>query len=109
MKTYKLSLRIWIAFASVFGFFGGWALFAHSGKPAPFLTSSSASNMVQPVNTATTVQAATNFVVPTLPPLPTLQNSTNNNAVAVNTTQPLQFQAPAVQINNFPQLITRGS
>ncbi len=108
MKVYKLSLRIWIALASVFGFFGGWALFAHSGKPVSFLTSSSAATVVQPANTATIDPGANNTLVPTLPPLPTLQNSTNN-PTAVNPVQPLQIQAPSLQINNFPQLITRGS
>jgi hypothetical protein len=35
MKLIKTGMRFWIAAASIFSFFAGWALFAHSGKPAP--------------------------------------------------------------------------
>ncbi len=34
MKYTKLGLRLWIAMSSVAGFLGGWALLAHSPKPA---------------------------------------------------------------------------
>lgn len=34
MKSLLYSLRVLIAAGSLGGFFGGWALFAHSGKPA---------------------------------------------------------------------------
>ena len=33
MKNFKNSLHILLALASVFGFLGGWATLAHSGKP----------------------------------------------------------------------------
>lgn len=33
MKTLLYSIRVLIAAGSLGGFFGGWALFAHSGKP----------------------------------------------------------------------------
>ncbi len=33
MKLFQNSLRMLIAAGSVGGFFGGWALLAHSGKP----------------------------------------------------------------------------
>jgi hypothetical protein len=35
MKLIKTSMRLWIAAVSLFSFFVGWALFAHSGKPVP--------------------------------------------------------------------------
>jgi len=34
MKYTKYGLRIWLAMGSVVGFLGGWALLAHSPKPA---------------------------------------------------------------------------
>ncbi len=34
MKYMKMGFRIWIAMSSVAGFLGGWALLAHSPKPA---------------------------------------------------------------------------
>jgi hypothetical protein len=34
MKPFKASLRVLIATSSVAGFLGGWALLAHSPKPA---------------------------------------------------------------------------
>jgi hypothetical protein len=35
MKIIKNSMRLWITIASLFSFLLGWALFAHSNKPAP--------------------------------------------------------------------------
>ena len=38
MKKFKNTLHIIIAFASVFGFIGGWASLAHSRKPIQPIT-----------------------------------------------------------------------
>lgn len=55
MKYTKLGLRLWIAMSSVAGFLGGWALLAHSPKPAQLVQN-------QPVVESTPL--------PTLAPLP---------------------------------------
>jgi hypothetical protein len=34
MKNFQNSLRLMIATGSLLGFFGGWVLLAHAGKPA---------------------------------------------------------------------------
>jgi hypothetical protein len=59
MKRYKLGLRLWISLSSVVGFFGGWALLAHSPKPAP------------PEPQPAQVELAP---LPTLPPIPSLSD-----------------------------------
>jgi hypothetical protein len=63
MKIFQKSLRVWIATASVAGFFGGWALLAHAPKPAP-VTQSSAQVELTPV--------------PTLAPIPSLNGRIQN-------------------------------
>ena len=63
MKIFQKSLRVWIATASVAGFFGGWVLLAHAPKPAPVIQSSS------PVDLSP---------VPTLAPIPSLQRQNRN-------------------------------
>ncbi len=55
MKYTKLGLRIWLALSSVAGFLGGWALLAHSPKPA------------QPIQNQPMVEITP---LPTLAPLP---------------------------------------
>jgi len=37
MKFFRNSLRVLVASSSVVAFFGGWAIFAHTEKPAPAL------------------------------------------------------------------------
>ena len=54
MKTAKTGFRIWFSMASVAGFLGGWALLAHSPKPA------------QPVQNSPLVEVTP---LPTLAPL----------------------------------------
>jgi hypothetical protein len=63
MKIFQKSLRVWIATASVAGFFGGWVLLAHAPKPAPTTQSS------------TQVELAP---VPTLAPIPSIQRQNRN-------------------------------
>jgi hypothetical protein len=115
MKTYKLALRIWIGMVSLFGFLGGWVLLAHSGKPvALFSTATESTTVVQPTTQVTVSpdSSTTVIVIPTLPPLPTVQNG----SATTNNSQPVQIIVPSLSIsnnapvvNNVPQLISRGS
>jgi hypothetical protein len=84
MKKLKISLRLWIAAASVTGFLSGWILFAQAGKPVN-------SNPAPPLSE----QAP----LPTLAPLPSL----NGPGSGLQPLQPLQdFRA-------LPRLRTGGS
>jgi hypothetical protein len=49
MKTMKNVLRLWIAGASMAGFVGGWALLAHSPKPAPLINATPAVATLPPL------------------------------------------------------------
>lgn len=105
MKPLKFSLRIWIALTSVLSFLGGWALFAHSGKPAPLFTPSSS------VPTAALGTASGNSsytALPTLQPIPSLDDLAASGQV-----QALPAQ-PSLTFNNnrnfsAPRMRTRGS
>jgi hypothetical protein len=104
MKPLKISLRIWIALSSLLSFLGGWALFSHSGKPAPLIASPSA-----PSFNSSDQNAQNAVLLPTLQPLPSLDQLTNSSN---NQIQPLQ-SLPAItnfMVNNSsPRLRTRGS
>jgi hypothetical protein len=94
MKSFKTSLRLWIALSSLTGFFGGWSLLAHSGKP---------SNTV--VVLAPTLQAQqSNLPLPTLEPIPTL----SADVAPIATLQPIPALAPNPQLP-MPLLRTGGS
>jgi hypothetical protein len=86
MQPFKIGLRIWIATSSLLGFLGGWALLAHSPKPAQ--PSQPPALQVQPVE------------LPPLPPMPSF-NTSNANI------QPLQ----AIPQSSFslPRMRTGGS
>jgi hypothetical protein len=56
MKNGKFGFRAYIAAGSVIGFLGGWALLAHSPKPAPMVSQAGPAATVEPL--------------PTLAPLP---------------------------------------
>lgn len=104
MKPLKLGLRIWIAITSIVSFLGGWALFSHSGKPAPLFSSPATDT---PVTAAQQVQPSL-APLPTLPPVPSLDSLTQGGASAL---QPL----PSISIvqsapsASLPRLRTRGS
>ncbi len=85
MDHFKTSLRLLIATGSVMGFFGGWVMLAHAGKP------------VAAVPPAGMVEAAP---LPTLAPLPDL----NNPATRMQPLQPMPLFSAA-----SPRLRTRGS
>ncbi len=84
MKAMQYFVRLLVLAGSLAGFFGGWALFAHAGKPAPAM-------------------AAPASVAPAdLPPLD-LSSPTD--------LQPLPQLKPLQPNSNFsmPRLRTRGS
>jgi hypothetical protein len=89
MKTYKKILHYWIAIASALSFLGGWIILAHSPKPVE----------------TTTTQPATpqSAVLPTLAPLPALNNSTSQGSTLNNSQANPQFST------GMPLLRTRGS
>lgn len=91
MKTIKTSLRTLISATSIMAFLGGWALFAHSQKPASFV-SSTQTVLIQSIQ------------VPMLAAIPTLEPFDNT----------IHLQAaPSSSNNSFafsqPMLRTRGS
>jgi hypothetical protein len=89
MKNFKNSLHILLAIASVFGFLGGWATLAHSGKP------------VQPVSYG----GQTLDPLPALAPLPAM----NLNATTDNSGGGLNIIASAPSRRSRPMFTTSGS
>ena len=85
MKIFQKSLRVWIATASVAGFFGGWVLLAHAPKPAP-ATQSSTQIELSPV--------------PTLAPIPSFQRQNRNFQ---------QFSVAPQTRQSLPRFRTGGS
>jgi hypothetical protein len=85
MKHLKSLLRIWIAFCSLVGFLGGWAMLAHSPKPA------------QAAQTSAIGQTAG---LPPLPPMPSFSQTGANF-------QPVPFQPQTSFL--MPRLRTGGS
>jgi hypothetical protein len=88
MKNYKSIIRIWIALCSLAGFFGGWAMLAHSPKPMQATAGREAAAANQ------TVQ------LPPLPPMPSFSQTGANF-------QPIPFQ-PQTSFA-MPRLRTGGS
>jgi hypothetical protein len=88
MKIFQKSLRVWIATASLAGFFGGWVLLAHAPKPAQLPQDAAPADLAP---------------VPTLAPIPSLDGKIQNFQ---------QFSvAPSTRSNNnfSPRLRTGGS
>jgi hypothetical protein len=84
MKLFQYAIRMLIFIGSVVGFFGGWALFAHSNKPVA-------------------AQASAPSVAPLLPLSPL-------NFDAPTSLQPIQPIAPMPRTQTtMPRLRTRGS
>ncbi len=106
MKPLKISLRVWIAASSLLSFMGGWALFSHSGKPAPLFSSPAAPP--PPAASSGEDDTAQLAPLPTLQPLPSLDDLTSSGQ-----TQALQLQQPSFSANNnfnaAPRVRTRGS
>lgn len=108
MKPLKLGLRIWIAVTSIISFLGGWALFSHAGKPAPLFPTNTSNTDVQ---AASPVQSTGPSVMPTLPPIPSLDQLTSGSASAVSPAalQPLPQIQQSAPRTFFPRMRTRGS
>jgi hypothetical protein len=84
MKLFQSAIRILIFIGSAVGFFGGWALFAHSNKPV-----------------------AAEVSAPSVAPLPSLSPL---NFDAPTSLQPIQPIAPMPRTQMTPpRLRTRGS
>jgi hypothetical protein len=92
MKNFKNILHLLLALASVFGFLGGWATLAHSGKP------------VQPVSTG---GGQALDPLPALAPLPAM----NLNAAADSSGGGLNIIVPAQAPvrRSRPMFTTSGS
>jgi hypothetical protein len=81
MKLFQYAIRVFVFVGSVAGFFGGWALFAHSNKPV-----------------------AAQVSMPSVAPLTPL------NFDAPISVQPIQPTAPMPRTQmTMPRLRTRGS
>ena len=96
MKPLKIGLRVIIAIASLISFLGGWILFSHAGKPQPLFTSQPA-----PDNSS--------FVAPTLQPIPSLNDLTNDGSIGGSNLQPLPSLQNSTVIRSMPRMRTRGS
>ncbi len=101
MKPLKLALRIWFTITSVLSFLIGWALLSHAPKPASIFSSQTNLSSVS-------VPSAVD-PLPTLAPIPSLDNILTNPNTTVNL-QPLpSFTNNAANNNIFPSFRTRGS
>lgn len=100
MKLFKFGLRIWIMLTSVMSFLMGWIMIAHAPKP------------IQPGSSVSANVAN----IPTLAPLPNLDNGNIQNSGNLFQGSPFSVQ-PSVQqpfqsSNNFssmPAFRTGGS
>jgi hypothetical protein len=99
IKPLKLGLRIWIALTAAVSFLTGWAMLAHSGKPAPISVNApaSASSSSAPLN------------LPTLAPVPALSDFTSGQQPQAQSLQPLSIQSLPSIGSSMPGLRTRGS
>jgi hypothetical protein len=88
MRLLQHSLRALIVVGSITGFFAGWSLLAHSGKPVS-------------ADSSISVDIAT--PLPTLPPLNFTANPAGGGL------QPLPALPPSPQNSSRPRLRTRGS
>lgn len=113
MKPLKIGLRVWIAITSLLSFLGGWAIFSHSGKPAPlFSTSGAAVAAAAAVTTDGAVAPGVVAPLPTLPAIPSLNDLTASGSIQALPALPnLTVNNSANNsVNTFtPRLRTRGS
>ena len=100
MKIQKNSLRVWFALTSVTGFMGGWAVLAHSPKPAQASQAD--------VSQSTAAELTPLPTLPPLAPLPSLSQQSQGQSQAQKLTiQPL----PSIPQTGFrqPRFRTGGS
>jgi hypothetical protein len=99
IKPLKLGLRIWLAFTAAVSFLTGWAMLAHSGKPAPLSASASLSGS----------SSTAPLSLPTLAPVPSLNDFTSGQPLQQQSLQPLSIQSMPSLSSALPGLRTRGS
>ena len=85
-KIIKTAMHLWISIASLGAFGIGWALISHSNKPAPL-------EITQPQVAA--------YNIPTLQPVPSLEDLLTDSSQSVQVFQNQSFA--------MPRLRTRGS
>jgi hypothetical protein len=100
MKLTKVALRIWIGIASTFGFLMGWMFLAHSGKPVADVAAAQASQDTRSNSVAVAP-------LPTLPPVPSLDDMTKGTQVQAP--QPIQLPALPRVSSGSPRIRTGGS
>jgi len=88
MKFFQTSLRALIVAGSISGFFAGWALLAHAGKPVAADPNPVSVDAPAPLPTLPPLDFSTNSVPTGLQPLPSL---------------------PPLSQSALPRLRTRGS
>jgi hypothetical protein len=102
MKLTKLVVRTWIGATTMIGFVGGWAMLAHSGKPVT--TANAQAAQVTQSNASASVAAAP-VAVPTLAPIPSLDQLVGGAQL-----QPVQPLPALPRITgNIPRARTGGS
>lgn len=97
MKPLKLGLRVWFTITSLVSFLAGWMLLSHAGKPAPLLPSQTNQG-----NIAVSTNTNASNPLPTLQPLPSLDQLTSGSATTTNQ-QSLQAlpSLPSTTLQNF--------
>ncbi len=97
MKLYKNIFRIWIAFVSAISFLGGWAIFAHSNKPAALLSNNNANTNANNVQSLQPQSQQGNF------------NTFNNSGSNFQSLPQFSQQQSTSPFFSSPRLRTRGS
>jgi hypothetical protein len=110
MKILKTIFRYWIAIASLGSFMGGWILFSRAGKPAALFSTGSQNSLPMSMD-----QGSNLSPLPTLAPIPSLNDLVGNTATLSTTTtsnfslQPLP-SLPSLSASGFlPRIRTSGS
>ena len=90
MKKFKSLLHVWITFASVLSFLGGWVVFSRSTKPAAFnglnTPAAQSTTALSPIPSLDTLMANTTGSSQTaLQPLTTYQLSSQPSTTVLRT------------------------
>jgi hypothetical protein len=105
LRLTKIGLRIWISISTVIGFLVGWMMLAHSGKPA-LAGAALAQSAPDTQSPAVSAPAA----IPTLPPIPSLDDLTAGAQAQGAQVQPQPLPAlPRISAGSFPRMRSGGS
>jgi len=85
-KITKSIIHVWVSLASMAAFMFGWAIFAHTEKPAPLIVQQPPSMQLE---------------VPSLEPIPSIDELVQSSSQSMQI-----FQKPA---SSLPRLRARGS